>query len=336
MKQILQRKMEIFFYCLLFLSFFLVYKFFLSKKTKNLPPSPPSLPIIGHFHLLNKSLHRSLAIITDKYGPVLYLWFGFRPVLVASTPSAVEDCFTKNNDIVFANHPRLLASKLMGNDFTIMSWASYGPNWRNQRRISASEVLSANRVHLYSDIRVDEVRSMIKRLSGHGYKYRTVEMKSMFFELTLNIMMRMIAGKRYYGEHVKDLEEAKIFQEIVKDAFIVSGVSNIGDFFPFLNLIGVREYKKRVMTVNGEKDKAIQKLIEERRSLRSGFAMEEKEKTFIDVLLSLQETEPDYYTDEMIRGFTWVRLSCSAYSLLFLFLHILCCRMSSLEFRNSL
>ncbi|KAF5178698.1 Cytochrome p450, partial [Thalictrum thalictroides] len=300
--------MEIFFYFIFFLSFFLLYSFFLLKKMRNLPPSPPSLPVIGHLHLLKKPLHRSLANITDKYGPVLYLWFGFRPVLVVSTPSAVEDCFTKNNDIVFANRPRLLVGKLGGDDYTTMAWAPYGPNWRNLRRISAIEVLSANRVQSYSDIRFDEVRSMVKRLSGHGSKYRMVEMKSMFFELTLNIMMRMIAGKKYYGEgeHMKDLEEAREFQEIVEDTFTLSGASNIGDFFPLLNWIGVRSFKERVMSVIGKKDKAMQELIEERRSLRrNGFKVEEKKKTVIDVLLSLQETEPDYYTDKMIRGFIW-------------------------------
>ncbi|KAF5195189.1 Cytochrome p450 [Thalictrum thalictroides] len=304
--------MEILFYFLLFLSFFLFSRFFLSKKTKNLPPSPPTIPIIGHLHLLKKPLYRSLASITDKYGPVLYLWFGSRPVLVVSTPSAVEDCFTKNNDIVFANRPHFfLMGKLLGNNYTTIDSAPYGPNWRNLRRISAIEVLSATRVHSYGGIRLDEVKSMVKRLSNIGSdEYRTVEMKSMFFELTFNIMMRIIAGKRYYGEHVEDLEEAKRFQEVVKETFVLSGASNIGDFLPFLNLVGVKGFKKRIMSVVTRKDKAMQELIEERRSLRkSEFNVEEKEKTLIDVLLSLQETEPDYYTDEMIRGFTWVMVA---------------------------
>ncbi|PIA32988.1 hypothetical protein AQUCO_04200023v1 [Aquilegia coerulea] len=300
------------FYFLLFLSFFLFFNFFLSKKTKiNLPPSPPSLPIIGHLHLLKRPYYRSLAKITDKYGPVLYLRLGSRPVLVVSTPSAVEDCLTKNNDIVFANRPRLLICKLMGNDCTSISTAPYGPNWRNLRRISAMEVLSANRVHSYSAIRFDEIKSMIKRLSGQAFEYHTVEMKSMFFELTLNIMMKMIAGKKYYGEQVEDLEEAKRFQEMVKDNFLLSGTSFLGDFLPLLNVIGVGRFKKRVISMSREKDKAIQELIDERRSLKSSssFNLEEKNKTVIDVLLSLQETEPDYYTDEMIQAFIWAMIA---------------------------
>ncbi|KAE8657064.1 Cytochrome P450 81D11 [Hibiscus syriacus] len=40
-------------------------------------------------------------------------------------------------------------------------------------------------------------------------------MKSMFFELTLNVMMRMMAGKRYYGEGAEELEEERKFKEIV-------------------------------------------------------------------------------------------------------------------------
>ncbi|PIA32985.1 hypothetical protein AQUCO_04200020v1 [Aquilegia coerulea] len=56
-----------------------------------------------------------------------------------------------------------------------------------------------------------------------------------------------------------------------KDTFTLSGASYIGDFFPLLNLIGVGGFKKRLATLNGKKDKAMQDLIEERRSLRRGF-----------------------------------------------------------------
>jgi hypothetical protein len=64
---------------------------------------------------------------------------------------------------------------------------------------------------MFYGIRVDEVRSLIHRLSqrSKGDEFQTVDMKSTFFELTLNVLMRMIAGKRYYGEKVAKLEGSK-------------------------------------------------------------------------------------------------------------------------------
>ncbi|KAF2299849.1 hypothetical protein GH714_004668 [Hevea brasiliensis] len=80
------------------------------KQHKNLPPSPPSLPIIGHLHLLKQPIHQSLNNLPQKYGPITYLRLGLRPALVVSSPSAVEECLTKN-DVVFANRPDFYAGK---------------------------------------------------------------------------------------------------------------------------------------------------------------------------------------------------------------------------------
>ncbi|KAF9622011.1 hypothetical protein IFM89_029231 [Coptis chinensis] len=301
--------MEILLYFLLFISSILVIKFLVPKRYKNLPPGPPSLPLIGHLHLFKKPLHRTLAKLSDKYGHVLYLQFGARPVLVVSSPSAVEDCLAKN-DIIFANRPHLLMGKILGHDYTTLLWAPYGPNWRNLRKISSIELLSANRLQSYSDIRHAEVKSMVQRLSGQGHEYRTVEMKTMIFELTLNVMMTMIAGKRYFGGQVEELEQAKRFQEIVQVTLSISGASNIGDFLPILSWIGVKGIEKKVWNLKEKRDKFLQELIEEHRISRNGGTQtKEKNATLIDVLLSLQETEPEYYTDEMILGIIWVLLA---------------------------
>ena len=133
-------------------------------------------------------------------------------------------------------------------------------------------------------------------------------MKSTFFELTLNVMMKMIAGKRYYGENVAELEGAGKFKKIVMESFELSGATNIGDFLPvFFKWVGSRGLEKRLVVLQGKKDKFMQDLIEEHRRRREGdSASEDRGKTMIDVLLSLQEAEPEYYTDEIIRGMTLV------------------------------
>ncbi|RVX00095.1 Isoflavone 2'-hydroxylase [Vitis vinifera] len=237
-------------YILLFLFIYFLTKHFF-QSNKKLPPSPPlSLPIIGHLHLFKKPLHRTFAKISNQYGPILFIRFGSRPVIIVSSPSATEECFTKN-DIVFANRPRLLAGKHLGYNYTTLTWAPYGQHWRNLRRIASLEILSSNRLQMFYDIRIDEVRALLCQLfraSSEG-QFSAVDMKSMFFELTLNNMMRMISGKR---------------------------------------------------VLRGKEMGFMQNLIEEHRRMRS--PCEERSKTMLDVLLSLQETEPECYTDDIIRG----------------------------------
>lgn len=71
-----------------FLLVFLVLKLYLTKQTRyrNLPPSPPSFPVIGHLHLLKEPVHRTLQHLSEKYGPILNLSFGNRGVLLISSP----------------------------------------------------------------------------------------------------------------------------------------------------------------------------------------------------------------------------------------------------------
>ncbi|KAF8410152.1 hypothetical protein HHK36_002674 [Tetracentron sinense] len=301
-------------YFLLFFALYILTKHFLNKN-KNLPPSPLSLPIIGHLYLLKKPLHRTLAAISDRHGPTLLLRFGSRPVLLASSPSAAEECFTKN-DIVFANRPRLLAGKHLGYNYTSLAWASYGDHWRNLRRITSLEILASSRLQTFSGIRADEVRSLIQRLVGGSSDggFNTVDMKSALFDLTLNVMMRMIAGKRYYGENVAELEEAKRFRGIVKETFLLAGSTNVGDFLPILKWVGYKGLEKRLVRLQEKRDEFMQELIDQHRRMgsKSSPAPGERKKTMIEVLLSLQETEPEYYTDEIIRGIMLVLLGAGS------------------------
>ncbi|KAL0325483.1 UNVERIFIED_CONTAM: cytochrome [Sesamum radiatum] len=97
----------------LILLIFLILKHFNARKRRNLPPSPPSLPILGHLHLIKAAPHRALQALSKKYGPILYLRFGSLPILLVSSPSAAEDCFSKN-DIIFANRPESIANRILG------------------------------------------------------------------------------------------------------------------------------------------------------------------------------------------------------------------------------
>lgn len=126
----------------------------------------------------------------------------------------------------------------------------------------------------------------------------------MFFELTLNVMMRMIAGKRYYGENVAEVEEAKKFQEIVTATFRLGAVTNISDFLPVLKWVGGRSgYENSLIELQKTRDGFMQRLIDEYKEKASrGTVSGDKKKTMIEVLLGLQESEPEYYTDEIIKG----------------------------------
>ncbi|KAJ1698314.1 hypothetical protein LUZ63_006826 [Rhynchospora breviuscula] len=293
---------------LLSVAFLVLVKFILSNYTsKNkLPPSPPAFPFIGHLYLIKKPLHHALARVSQKYGPIIFLRFGSHPVLVISSRSLAEECFT-THDLAFANRTQLPTVKRVtnGNIFGI-GGANYGPYWRSVRRIAAVELLSAQCLNGSSDVRAREVQDMARQLftswktsvgsnSSNGLK--KVELKTSLFELSLNVLMTMIAGKRFYGDNIEDLEETKRFREVVEESFALSGASNIEDFVPALRFLDLNGVLKKKIHLAKQNKEMIQKLIDDHRRNTN-----ERKKTMISDLLELQRKDPEEYKDEKIRG----------------------------------
>lgn len=288
---------------------------FKSNSYKNLPPSPPSIPIIGHLHLLKPPVHRSLQTLSQKHGPVLSLRFGSRLVVIASSMEAAEECFTKN-DIVFANRPDFAVSRCLSYNQTTLGAAPYGDHWRKLRRVSALEILSSNRLNANHEIRRDEMRRAMKKIyeiSRDGYG--KVELKSMVKELTLNITMRMVAGKRYYGEEAAKSSEARTFQAIVDELFEFTLSSYPADFLPILKYIDIQGFMKRAKKLITRVDSFWQGLIDEHR--RGEISNEEMENCMVAHFLKLQESQPEYYTDDIIKGLILVSSSHLSLSVFF-------------------
>ncbi|KAK8507785.1 hypothetical protein V6N11_045999 [Hibiscus sabdariffa] len=266
-------------------------------QSKNLPPSPPSLPILGHLHLLKPPIHRYYHHLSQTYGPVFSLRLGSRLLVVVSSSTTAQECFT-NNDLVLANRPKLIAGKHFGYNYTTVSTASYGDHWRNLRRIGAIEIFSSTRLNAFARVRKDELRRLLVKLSRDSRQgFARVELKSMLSGLTFNNLMRMIAGKRYYGDEVTDENEARELRELIAESFSYGGSGNLADYLPVLNWFG--GYEKKVKRVGEKMDRWMQKLIDQHRYKK----MESNNTaSMIDHLLNLQQSDPHYYTDEIIKG----------------------------------
>ncbi|CAL9093644.1 unnamed protein product [Musa textilis] len=282
-----------------------------SHEKRKLPPSPPSLPVIGHLHMFKRPLHHALARVTERYGPVLLLRFGSRPVLVVSSASAAEECFT-TNDITFADRPRLPSLRYISYNYTTPGTAPYGAYWRNLRRIATAEILGVRLLQSSSDVRATEVRAT----ASHLFQYAkagsaAVELKSRLFALVINVFMITIAGKRYYGEEGRISEESKKFMEVAEGTVALAGASNIRDFLPFLRWLDYgREVRTRLTRLERMREELMQGLIDEQRreitEAKQGEGGEEqdegKKQTTIARLLSMQKDDPEHYSDHIIKS----------------------------------
>uniref|UniRef100_A0A1W7HBU9 (+)-piperitol/(+)-sesamin synthase n=1 Tax=Scoparia dulcis TaxID=107240 RepID=A0A1W7HBU9_SCODU len=279
----------------------LAFKFLFRKNTQNLPPSPfPSLPLLGHLYLLKPPLHRTYHHLSQKLGPIFSLQFGTRSLVIISSPTLAEECFTKN-DIILANRPRFIIGKYIGYNYTSLIGSAYGEHWRNLRRLTSIEVFSSTRLNRFTSTRQDEVKFLLKKLYNISHQeFVTVELRQMLTEVTFNNIMRMVAGKRYFGEG-GDNKEAKRFRELIEEVFKLSGVSNPADFFPVYRWIDYKGLEKKMVNISEKMDAFLQNLIDEHRR-------DKTKDTMIGHLLSLQDSEPEYYTDTVIKGITMVML----------------------------
>lgn len=290
---------------------------FLSRSRQNLPPSPFRLPIIGHLYLLRGDgpLYRKLTDLASRFGPLMHLRLGVRSVVVVASPFLVEECFTKN-DITFANRPQSIAADILTYNYTAFVFAPYGHLWRVLRRVAVVEMLSSASVHNSAAIREEEAYELVRqvfRVSKDGR--RKVDTRVLFSLLAFNVIFRILSGKRCYeAEGDAWMEEGKQRLEKFKNNFVAGAVRlNACDFFPILRWFGHKGSDKSVVELYRRRDEFLENMILEVRQKdgsnnNTRTEHQGERKTLIGALLSLQKSDPDFYSDRVIKSMVMVML----------------------------
>ncbi|RWR83896.1 cytochrome P450 82C4-like protein [Cinnamomum micranthum f. kanehirae] len=226
-----------------FLAFIFFYTL-LSKgeKTKGTnsrqpPQAAGALPVIGHLHQLGggKPLFRVLGAMADNFGPVFMLRLGVKRVLVVSTWEAAKEWFT-TNDQALAGRPRYSGGKYLGYEYALLGFAPYGSYRREPPCI---ELLSTRQLELLKHVRAAEVNMRMKELCSvwarNGNQPVKVDMKQQLKNAIFNIIVMMIAGKRYFGKNTRgDEVEARRFQKAICELLHLGGMFLASDCLTFL------------------------------------------------------------------------------------------------------
>ncbi|KAL0383725.1 UNVERIFIED_CONTAM: cytochrome [Sesamum calycinum] len=282
----------------------LLRAFVKKRSSPRLPPSPLALPIIGHLHLLSSIPHQAFFKISSRYGPLIHLYLGSVPCVVASSPEICKE-FLKTHEISFLNRPKTVVSDYVTYGTQDLSFAPYGDHWKFVKKLCISRLLGGQTLDLLQPIRRQEINYLIELLQMKAKAGESVAIGSELIRLSNNVISRMVLSRRLSG----DENEAAQMREQVREITALTGQFNLSDFIWFFKNLDVQGIGKRLKAVMGRFDKMMEKIIEEHQSERRKLKQRTKEgevaKDLLHILLDIAEDESSEMklTREKIKGF---------------------------------
>ncbi|XP_008799325.2 cytochrome P450 71A1-like [Phoenix dactylifera] len=283
---------------LLPLFFFFLLPFFLGqnkvmqserRKLTSLP-TPPRLPVLGNLHQLGSAAHRSLRSLSEKYGPVMLMYFGCVPTVIVSSAEAAHEVM-KTRDLAFASRPKSsMADRLLYNSHDV-AFSPYSEYWRQVRRICVLHLLSLKRVQSFRSVREEEVVLMIDNIRCAASNMQPVNPSKLISTLTSDIVCRVAFGRKYSKEE----DGGNTFREMLRETLELLGTFPVGDFIPRLRWVDwLRGLDARVRNTAKQIDCFTEKIIEAHLHVKNDGSDDHRDICdFIDVLLSLDNDKND-------------------------------------------
>ncbi|KAJ8752081.1 hypothetical protein K2173_001108 [Erythroxylum novogranatense] len=272
---------------------FVLFVIFIAKwlyvnRRKNLPPSPPKLPVLGNLHQLSSLAHRSLHSLAQRHGPLMLVHFGsWRTIVVSSADAARE--VMKKHDIIFSDRPVTSISRKLMYDYKDIAIAPYGEYWRQIKSICVLQLLSAKKVRSFRSIREEEVVLLVNKIEESCSSSLLIDLSELFISLTKHVVCRATIGRRYAdGEG----HGGSRFNKLFKEFCALLGVLDVADFIP--NLAWINHFtglNARVDKAFKQFDNFLEEIVDDH-LVHDWVAIKDDQKDFVDVLLTVQNS-PD-------------------------------------------
>ncbi|GJN36952.1 hypothetical protein PR202_gb25859 [Eleusine coracana subsp. coracana] len=222
-----------------------------------LPPSPASLPVIGHLHLLRRPVHRTFHELAGKLGPLMHIRLGSTHCVVAST-AAVASELIRSHEAAISERPQTAVARQFAYGSAGFAFAPYNAHWRFMKRLCVSELLGPRTVEQLRPVRragtVSLLRELLVFLANSNKQQQPVDLTRELIRLSNTSIIRMVAST--VPGSVTD--EA---QELVKEVAELVGAFNVAEYIPVCRDWDMQGLGKRAADVHRRFDVLLEDLI---------------------------------------------------------------------------
>ncbi|CAN8270322.1 unnamed protein product [Cochlearia groenlandica] len=250
---------------LCFFSLLCYYVLFKKPKKSNLesdlPPSPPSLPIIGHLH------HLLLSVLSHK---------SFQRI------STMHDLNISSSRGITA----IDESLVFGSSSFLTS--RYGDYWKRtltfMKKLLAAKLLRPEVVEKSRGVREEELRRFYSNIRDKAMKKESVEVCKEAMKFANNMICRMTMGRSCSEEN----GEAEKIRELIIRSFSFAKKM----FFAYLfRRLGISLFKKEIMGVSNTFDELLERILVEHEEKLG----DDQDKDLMDLLLEAYRDEKAEY-----------------------------------------
>ncbi|KAF0893551.1 hypothetical protein E2562_026967 [Oryza meyeriana var. granulata] len=250
---------------------------------RRLPPSPASLPVIGHLHLLRPPVHRTFHELATRLGPLMHVRLGSTHCVVASSADVAAELI-RNHEAKISERPLTAVARQFAYESAGFAFAPYSQHWRFMKRLCMSELLGPRTVEQLRPVRRAGLVSLLRSVLQAAPE-GAVDLSRELIRMSNTSIIRM-AASTVPGSVT---EEA---QELVKVVAELVGAFNADDYIALCRGWDLQGLGRRAADVHRRFDALLEEMIrhkEEARNKETTASSECGGRDLLDILLDKAE-----------------------------------------------
>ncbi|NXH07325.1 CP1A5 protein, partial [Loxia leucoptera] len=210
------------------------------------PPGPRGIPVLGNVLELRRDTHLALTRLSRRYGDVMEVRIGTRPVLVLSGLDTIRQALVKQGDD-FMGRPDLYSFRFVADGQSLAFSPDSGEVWKARRKLAQSALKSFSVAPsptsscscLLEEHVSKEAEYLVTKFLQLMEEQKRFEPYRYLVVSVANVICAMCFGKRYEHEDQELLSLVDSSEEFTD----VTAAGNPADFIPLLRYLPSRSMK---------------------------------------------------------------------------------------------